>query len=149
MRKKILIAIIAITSLILAISIGSVNISPANVLNIIISKITGAKIDASISPITSSILLNIRLPRVLIAFSVGALLSVSGSICQAVLQNPLASSYTLGVSSGATLGASIIITLGITASWILPLGSFVFGLVTVLLAITFAETSQEHPKTTL
>jgi len=72
-------------------------------------------------------------------------LSVSGAVMQSVLRNPLASSYTLGVSSGASLGACIVIMYGVTIPFAavsmltLPLIGFLFGLGTILLAIAFAS----------
>jgi iron complex transport system permease protein len=58
----------------------------------------------------------LRLPRAVLAFSIGAALSVSGALLQAFFKNPLCEPYTLGVSSGATLGAVIGATLGWSAS---------------------------------
>lgn len=62
---------------------------------------TGRRID----PLESSVLSTVRLPRALMAVLAGAVLSASGAIYQALLRNPLAEPYTLGVSGGATLGA--------------------------------------------
>lgn len=59
------------------------------------------------------ILLSLRLPRVLCAFVAGAMLSLSGMSFQALFRNPLATPFTLGVSSGAALGAAVFIKLGI------------------------------------
>ena len=61
----------------------------------------------------------IRLPRVLLALAVGMALSVCGVVMQAIVQNPLADPYVLGISSGASLGATLAIMLGI--------GSFLGG----------------------
>ena len=62
------------------------------------------------------ILFGIRLPRVLCAFAAGAMLSLSGMSFQALFRNPLATPFTLGVSSGAALGAALFIRFGITFS---------------------------------
>jgi iron complex transport system permease protein len=62
------------------------------------------------------ILLNIRLPRVLCAFAAGTMLALSGMSFQALFRNPLATPFTLGVSSGAALGAAVCIRLGIAIS---------------------------------
>jgi iron complex transport system permease protein len=86
-----------------------------------------------------AIVWNTRLPRVLLAFFAGGALSVSGAVMQSVLRNPLASSYTLGVSSGASLGASLVILLGVTLPIMsiltLPILGFAFGLGTIFLVI--------------
>jgi iron complex transport system permease protein len=62
------------------------------------------------------ILLTLRLPRVLCAFAAGAMLSLSGMSFQALFRNPLATPFTLGISSGAALGAALFIRLGWTFS---------------------------------
>ena len=83
------------------------------------------------------------MPRTLLAFIIGAVLSVSGAVMQSVLRNPLASSYTLGVSSGASLGAGFVILFGfsipILGMMTLPIIGFVFGLGTILIVISFAS----------
>ena len=66
--------------------------------------------------ILEGIIWNVRLPRVVMAYLVGAGLAVSGTVMQSLLGNPLASSYTLGVSAGASLGAALIMVTGVTAS---------------------------------
>ncbi len=65
------------------------------------------------------ILWNIRLPRMILAFFVGAALAQAGVVFQGLLTNPLAGPYTLGVSSGAAFGASIAILIGLSM-WLLP-----------------------------
>ncbi len=82
----------------LCLSVGSVSVSPLDVLGALSGNGEGME---------QSILLGIRLPRVLMALAVGASLSVSGVIFQAVLKNPLADPYITGVSGGAALGAAI------------------------------------------
>ncbi|MEA2069272.1 MAG: iron ABC transporter permease, partial [Verrucomicrobiota bacterium] len=64
------------------------------------------------------ILLGIRLPRVLCAFAAGSMLALSGMSFQALFRNPLATPFTLGVSSGAALGAAIFIRLGLTFTFL-------------------------------
>ncbi len=87
----------------LAIAIGSEHISLMMIGKIIFAKITGGDIDAPDEHQT--IIAQIRLPRVLLGIIVGAALSVAGAAYQALLRNPLADSYILGVSTGAALGA--------------------------------------------
>ena len=134
--------LLGLAALIMGICIGSVSISLPDTLNIIGAKLFGLKINDSIEASHISILWDIRIPRALCAFLVGAALSVSGAIIQAILQNPLASSYTLGVSSGASLGAAVIIISGISSSvlgfMLLPVVGFICGFLTVLLVILIA-----------
>jgi iron complex transport system permease protein len=81
------------------------------------------------------ILFGTRLPRVTLALAVGGSLALAGAVMQAMLRNPLASPFTLGVASGGTLGAAIAITLGIgRTAFKVPgtvFGSFVFSLLTL------------------
>ncbi|HEY5653720.1 MAG TPA: iron ABC transporter permease [Pontiella sp.] len=83
------------------------------------------------------ILQNIRIPRVLSAFTAGAMLALSGMAFQSLFRNPLATPFTLGVSSGAALGAAIFIRLGLTFSILgisgISLAAFSGALLSVLL----------------
>lgn len=92
---------------------------------------------------TPGLIWNIRLPRVLLSFIVGAALAVSGSVMQSVLKNPLASSYTIGVSSGAGFGAVLVIVLGVSSTFLgmflMPVVAIVFGMGTIFLSIWFAS----------
>jgi len=82
---------------------------------------------------TRAVLLTLRLPRVLMAGIVGAALSLSGAVFQALLGNPLAEPYLLGVSSGSALGAILALMAGLRAGGFLPFAAFAGGLLTVLL----------------
>lgn len=142
MKKYIISILICILVLILCFSIGSVNVPPADALSITANKLFGISLPERVSPMTVSIFWNIRVPRAIVAFIVGGALAVSGAVMQALLQNPLASSYTLGVSSGSALGAAIIIITGISVAFLrsllLPLLGFIFALITVFLVIAFS-----------
>lgn len=83
----------------------------------------------SLSEIEKVILLKIRLPRVLAGFIVGAGLSVTGAVLQAMLRNPLAESYTLGISGGASLGICIGVLMG-NAS-VIPYFAFLGALISI------------------
>ena len=136
-RKAIIAVGMAVVVLAIAIGVGSVFVHPKDTLAILISRLPGQILPETITELTASIVLKIRLPRVLMAFFVGASLSLSGTVMQAVLRNPLASSYTLGVASGGALGAALVIVLGINffGLFTLPIVGFVFGLSTVLFAM--------------
>jgi len=96
-----------ILTLIFAASTGAVKISTAEIIEIL------AKKDSDI--VNASILMDIRLPRVLLAAVLGAGLAAVGGVMQAIFKNPLVDSYTLGMSSGAALGAVISIITGLNA----------------------------------
>ena len=91
--------------------------------------------------IPGSDILTLRLNRALAGFVVGAGLSCAGVVLQALLKNPLAEPYVLGVSSGAALGAAIAILSGFAASGMasLPLAAFVFAVLTLLLVYKLAS----------
>lgn len=126
----------------IGVGIGSVYVNLNDVLNIILNKTIGFDLPDGISSTSVSIIWKLRFPRALLAFIVGGALSVSGTVMQSVLKNPLASSYTLGVSSGASLGAALIIVTGASLPFFgmftLPVVGLSCGLLTVYIAVTFA-----------
>ena len=136
-------SIISIIIIITASSLGSSGISFSNTILITLHKIFKLPLSSNIDPKNVSIVWLLRLPRVLLAFLVGGSLAVSGAVCQSILRNPLASPYILGVSSGASLGAGIIIITGITlpllGGFSLPLTGFIFGLATVFFVAAFSS----------
>lgn len=109
-----------------ALSIGSVSIGPATTFRALIG-------DQSVPQVERTILLDIRLPRILLAILAGAGLSVAGVVFQALLRNPLAEPYILGISSGGTVGAVAGITLSLGLLGV-PLLSF-FGSALVMLVV--------------
>ena len=143
MKKYILSLIICIFILIMCINIGSVYVALPDALYITMHKLFGITLPARIEPMTVSIFWNIRVPRALVSFFVGGALAVSGAVMQSLLQNPLASSYTMGVSSGSAVGAALIIISGIQTfalrSILLPLTGFIFALLTVFFVILFSS----------
>ncbi|GIM31843.1 MULTISPECIES: FecCD family ABC transporter permease [Paraclostridium] len=124
-------------------SIGSSNIHILDTMSIILNKVINLPLREGIDPKDISIIWSLRLPRVLLAFMVGGCLAVSGSVVQSILKNELASPYTLGVSSGASLGAGLVIVLGISIPFLgqltLPLIGFLCGLITVYGVIVFSS----------
>ncbi len=140
---KILVSVaLCMLALLLSVGVGSVKFSLGDTVSILCHKLFGAKLPETISETSVTILWTVRTPRVLLAFTVGAMLSVSGTVMQSVLRNPLASSYTLGVSSGASLGAAAVMLTGFTlpgiGGYTLPLIGLLSGLAAVFLAVTFA-----------
>lgn len=86
-------------------------------------------------------LLSLRLQRLATGFVVGAALASAGVVFQAVLRNPLADPYVLGISSGGALGAALTILLGWYAlhPLMLPMGAFVFAIATLALVYALAS----------
>lgn len=149
MENNLLIAyfIVIITlllALLMGISIGSLSIPFSTITNVVFTSIFNTELPVEIDPIYISIIIDIRLPRVLLAMFVGSSLALAGAAFQGFLKNPLADPYTLGVSSGAALGAVIVMFFGISLPFIglltLPLVSIVAGFITLLLVVSFAKT---------
>jgi len=133
----------AVVVVIFGIGIGSVYIPPGELIHIVSHKLFGFVLPSDIDAITVSLVWKLRLPRVLLAFVVGSGLGASGTVMQSVLRNPLASSYTLGVSAGAALGAGVIIITGFTLPFLgyltLPAVGLLSGMLTVYIAVKFAS----------
>lgn len=126
-RIAILVLLAALVlSLLWAVTIGSVDLAMGDVYRVILYKIFGIG-DPEVygKGSLSDIVWFVRLPRLVLAIGIGIALSVSGSVMQAIVKNPLADPYVLGVSSGASLGATLAILLGVGSF----LGSGYVGLV--------------------
>lgn len=97
-----------------------------------------------------AILLSIRLPRILLAIIVGGGLSVVGAVFQALLRNPLAEPYILGISSGGTVGAVLAIGAGLGMNYLsVPLASFIGSAAVMVLVYTLATRYGKIEPTTL
>jgi len=136
-------AVISLLIIIAAASLGSSGIRLGDTVLIVLHKVFKLPLKEGIDPKNVSIVWLLRLPRVILAFLAGGSLAVGGAVCQSVLRNPLASPYILGVSSGASLGAGIIIISGIALPLLgiitLPLTGFIFGLLTVFFVASFSS----------
>ena len=95
-----------------------------------------------------SVILNLRLPRTLVAGFTGIALSVSGLLYQEIFQNKLTSPDLLGVSSGASVGAALAIVLGLSSIFV-SLFAFVFGVLTVALTVLIAKLFKNGSSITL
>jgi iron complex transport system permease protein len=153
-RKKvitlsILLSILLGLVILFSIMVGSVKVRPLRSITILLQSILGLK--GAGTETERAIILSLRFPRALLAGLVGAGLSVSGVIFQALLRNPLADPYILGVSSGAAVGAIIAILMGLsTLSIGLPLASFIGALLTIFIVFNFGKQDGKiHPNTLL
>jgi iron complex transport system permease protein len=107
--------------LLLGIGIGAVGIPLNETAGIVAAHLAGRHSGAP--PVDQQIIWEVRAPRVLLAFVVGASLAVAGAVLQAVVRNPLADPYVLGVSSGASAAAVAVLTLATSgAGWLARLG---------------------------
>ena len=101
-----LMAAVALMTLLICVCAGSVYVPPLEALSAILGR-AGEGLNASI-------ILNVRLPRVIAVMLSGAMLALSGGAMQGLLRNPLADGSTFGVSAGASLGATLAIALGLS-----------------------------------
>ncbi|MFH1260226.1 MAG: iron chelate uptake ABC transporter family permease subunit [Elusimicrobiota bacterium] len=149
MKKKLLLALLGLGLLmtfLIALTIGPVQIKIWTVVQILCSKII------KITPVWpdnfQEIILNVRLPRIFLGLLVGCALSISGCSMQALFRNPMASPYVCGVSSGGAFGASLVIILKASQSWIMPV-AFFFSLLTIFIVYYVAKTGRKVSSETL
>lgn len=96
-------------------------------------------------PRNALIVRQLRLPRALLGVLVGGGLALAGAVFQALLRNPLAEPYILGISGGAAVGAVLVLALGLTAlgSWALPAAAFAGTLIAIVLVFRVATAADE------
>ncbi len=132
----------ALLTLLFGVGIGSVYVPPGDILAIVAGRMFQRPLPDHIPANYSVMVFDMRLPRVLLAFLTGAALAVCGAVMQSLLQNPLASPFGLGVSSGAGLGASLVIVFGFATAglgtFLLPAVSLCFALGTVFFVLLLA-----------
>jgi len=135
--------VILVVSLLLALSVGSVNISLTDIYASIFFDVDQNSSQIS-HQINKQIILEIRLPRILMALITGAGLAVTGAILQSVTRNPLADPYLFGISSGASLGAVLVMS---ATTWFsvgnisITFGALVGASFSVVLMLTLAGKS--------
>lgn len=123
----------------LSLFVGTYEVHPLTVIKILSQWITSSEGLRDIPE--KAIVLDIRLPRILTAATVGASLAGSGAVLQALLRNPLVDPYILGISAGAAFGCAV--TIGFLPSWSVQTMAFMFGLLAVSLTYMIAKTQQE------
>lgn len=128
-KRFVLLGLLALGALLVGIVVGAVRIPIADAVRYLF----GQGDDTS-----AAIVRHLRAPRVLLAFSVGGCLAVTGAVLQALVRNPLADPYLLGLSGGAGLGAVLAIALRWGGVWIVPASAFVGALVAIVLVYRLA-----------
>lgn len=130
-------------AIILGISIGTVSVPILSTIQIVAAEVFPFISLDHIDPMYTNIVSVIRLPRVILAGLVGASLAIAGAAFQGLLRNPLADPYTLGVSSGASVGAVLTLFFNISIPFIgtftLPLLSILCAFFTIFLVLSFAR----------
>ena len=136
----ILLTIVLFFTMVLCICVGSVRISFSDTVTSVWNAVWGLPIPENIA---KNIILNVRLPRVLCVALAGAALSICGAAMQGLLRNPLADGSTMGVSSGAALGAIIAVATGFILPGLSFGGSmimamaFAFGSLILILSLAY------------
>lgn len=152
-----LLALLLIVVVLLAVGIGAVSIHPEQVLTILLKQL-GIQTAIPFEARQESVLMVIRLPRVVMGVLIGATLAVSGASIQGLFRNPLADPGLIGISSGAALTAALMIVFGTTAlssitallgSLALPLAAFVGGVAATLLIYRLATLGGRTSVTTM
>lgn len=136
MLSVILLLILLIGAIVLSLSIGDMDIPIYGIAEFLKSK----------SGIEYAVLTNIRIPRTILAFSVGGALSLAGTLLQGIYRNPLVEPYTMGISGGAALGVAICIVFGIhlkTSALVLPFFGFIGAFSTIFLVYSLSAKKQK------
>ncbi|MDJ0621470.1 MAG: iron chelate uptake ABC transporter family permease subunit [Desulfocapsaceae bacterium] len=149
MRKNastitVLLAAMLFGGIVLATGMGYLKISPLEVIHVLYSHLFLDSPPDGINEVFPFVILDVRLPRILIAVLVGGGLAVAGCVFQAILLNPLADPYTLGISSGAAFGAAVALILGIFGiilpAWFsVPLFAFLGAIITLYVVFAIAS----------
>ncbi|MBI2763930.1 MAG: iron chelate uptake ABC transporter family permease subunit [Chloroflexi bacterium] len=140
-------------ALVAGIAAGSVSIAPGETLGILARRLLGLNVAPTWSVATETIVMDLRLPRVLTAMIVGGGLAVAGAAFQGLLRNPLADPYVLGTASGAAFGAAIAVLIPVRAL-ILQFGllhalAFIGALGSVLVVYRLSRIGSSAPMTSL
>jgi iron complex transport system permease protein len=98
-----------IAAMVFSATMGYMRLSAGEVIKVVVHRLIGSGVYPD--PVAAAVVVEVRLPRILAAALVGGVLAVCGAVFQAILRNPLADPYTLGISSGAAFGASLVIVL--------------------------------------
>lgn len=137
----------------LALTVGSTQIPFSSLWGVLVSQLPFVDITATWTQVVEVIIIDIRLPRVLLAGLVGAALAVAGATYQGLFRNPLADPYLIGVAQGAALGATAGFLL--PSAWqtttfgLIPILAFLGALVAVAIVYSVARVGKTLPMTTL
>ena len=151
--SSLLLFVILITAIILGVAIGSVPIPPRIITDLILDRMSITNITIDEISKYSTILFDIRMPRVALMALTGAALATAGATYQGLFRNPLADPYLVGVASGAGLGATIAITTNLNSDplgiSIITIAAFAGGIITVGIVVMTARVSKTTPVTTM
>lgn len=148
----VILAGLLVAGMVLAATMGYMRIPAIDVLYLIRDRILG--LDSSVDPVSATVVMDVRLPRIIESVLVGGMLAVCGGVFQAILLNPLADPYTLGISSGAAFGASLVIVLQVFGLSLpqfisVPLFAFGGGVATLAVVLSLAAGDRRLSSTSL
>lgn len=142
-------ALLSLVLVMLCLQLGTQFIGVGHLVGLLSSALLGTASEPDALRTTGVILLQVRLPRVLLGFLVGSCLAAVGVALQALLRNPLADPYVLGVSSGAALGVTIAVLFGIgttvLALSLLPVFGFAGSLIALMVIYRMAASYDRLP----
>jgi iron complex transport system permease protein len=151
-RTMVVLAVALVVTVLIAVAVGAVWIPPSTTLRVLGWKLGLTGHPDGVDRAAEVILLQLRLPRVALAVLVGAALGISGMLFQGLFRNPLADPAVIGVSSGAALGAIVVIVLGgasLAGGLMVTGAAFAGALVTTLLVYGVARVGPTVQVTTL
>ncbi|MET9805269.1 iron chelate uptake ABC transporter family permease subunit [Streptomyces halstedii] len=140
-RLAVLLLITVVTAL-AALALGRYVVPPNEVLRLLVGQVL--PLDRTWTPAEESVVLDVRLPRVLLSLLVGGGLALGGAALQGVFRNPLVSPDVIGVSSGASFGGVLGLLLGLGSAAVVG-GAFAFGLVALVTVLLIGRLNSGSP----
>ncbi|MGZ0050081.1 FecCD family ABC transporter permease [Brevibacillus gelatini] len=148
-------SLVLLVSVVVSISLGAASLPLSQVWLILLHQLPGMSewIPVTWPESSEQIVMKVRFPRVVLAILIGACLSLAGAGFQGVLRNPLADPFTMGVASGAAVGAAFLILFGLQfallGEWSTPVVAFLTGLVSLWIVLALAKTQGKLQTETL
>jgi iron complex transport system permease protein len=142
-----------LAAVLLGVAVGAVSIPLPAVARLLLAPLSPFPIATNYPDIYTTIIFQLRLPRVALMALTGAALASAGATYQGLFRNPLADPYLVGVASGAGLGATLVISFGLSGTRVgllaVPLGAFLGGVIAVGLVVMMAQVGRTTPATTM
>ncbi|MEQ9519699.1 MAG: iron ABC transporter permease [Parvibaculum sp.] len=145
--------VLLVAAVLTGLTSGAASLTSSDVLAVVWAYMSGG---GTADPVTHAIVMEIRMPRVLLGGMVGATLAISGAVLQALFRNPLAEPSIIGVSAGAGAAAVATIVLGATFGslgalilYALPVAAFAGGFIATMIVVAIARVNGQTPMTTI
>jgi len=138
--------VLLVLSIAASLGIGTLKVSFGMILRVLLSPL--GIVSGGIPETTKVIIVDVRLPRIILAVFVGAGLSVSGCAMQGLFRNPMASPFVTGIASAGAFGAALVVITGLGTFWITPVAFFI-SLSTAFFVYYLAKTKTSVPVETL